>query len=62
MEELSREDIIKELEELLGYKTDYSSFLLDDLIATRDALIRQKDDLREDINKWFDEELCEKLT
>ncbi len=62
MEELSKEDIIKELDELLGYKTDYSSFLLDDLIATRDALIKQKDDLREDINKWFDEELFEKLT
>jgi hypothetical protein len=46
----------------MGIETNLSSFTDDDLISTRDDLIANKENLREDINEWFDDELFDKLS
>ncbi len=61
-ETINREELIKEIYELMGLETNLDSFQDDDLIATRDDLLAQKENIREDMNKWFDDELFEKLS
>lgn len=61
-ETINREELIKEIYELMGLETNLDSFQDDDLIATRDDLLAQKENIREDMNKWFDDELFKKLS
>jgi len=61
-ETINREELIKEIYKLMGLETNLDSFQDDDLIATRDDLLAQKENIREDMNKWFDDELFEKLS
>ncbi len=61
-ETINREELIKEIYELMGLETNLDSFQDDDLISTRDDLLAQKENIREDMNKWFDDELFEKLS
>jgi hypothetical protein len=58
----TQEDLIWQIQELMGFKIDLSSFQIDDLITTRDDLLSSKENVRSDINQWFDEELCDKLS
>ncbi|MBT6578190.1 MAG: hypothetical protein HOM70_04965, partial [Campylobacteraceae bacterium] len=59
-ENINREELIQEIFTLMGMETNLSSFTDDDLISTRDDLIANKENLREDINEWFDDELFDK--
>ncbi|MBT3280032.1 MAG: hypothetical protein HOF69_06830 [Campylobacteraceae bacterium] len=61
-ENINREELIQEIFTLMGIETNLSSFTDDDLISTRDDLIANKENLREDINEWFDDELFDKLS
>ncbi|MBT4030061.1 MAG: hypothetical protein HOH31_03915 [Campylobacteraceae bacterium] len=61
-ENINREELIQEIFTLMGMETNLSSFTDDDLISTRDDLIANKENLREDINEWFDDELFDKLS
>ena len=61
-ENINREELIQEIFTLMGIETNFSSFTDDDLISTRDDLIANKENLREDINEWFDDELFDKLS
>jgi len=61
-ENINREELIQEIFTLMGMETNLNSFTDDDLISTRDDLIANKENLREDINEWFDDELFDKLS
>ena len=61
-ENINREELIQEIFTLMGIETNLSSFTDDDLISTRDDLIANKENLREDINEWFDDDLFDKLS
>ncbi len=61
-QKIDREELIKEIHSLMQMEINLESFTDDDLIATRDDLLAQKQNIREDMNKWFDDELFDKLS
>lgn len=61
-QKINREELIEEIHSLMQMEINLASFTDDDLIATRDDLLAQKQNIREDMNKWFDDELFDKLS
>jgi hypothetical protein len=60
--EVNKEELIKQIQELIGFEMNLSSFTDEDLLQTRDDLIKQKENIQQDTKQWFDDELVEKLS
>ena len=56
-----KSNLIEEITNIIGVKINFDDFQLDDLISLKNNLIEQKSNFSNNINKWFDNELYDKI-